>query len=328
MGIYGNRSARRVRYSEIRPGERGSTSASDIGICFAVIGHMDERKRAAHLVSIFMMNCMSTLVSKGLKRYRCVGASGVSRVRFRRARRRWRNAATSCARIRRYRGRARCPCVAGELRLDEKRQHATRAAPYVKKVGFFRKIQFRKRFSKMKYGVGVGSWAPLLREACRTRFSQRATAQRRNRGAHRRAKSWSLLETFRGADMRRAWFAFMPTRFYSSSSMRKPLLVALMALSPSSSCILGGGLPCYKKPQHMLGAKAHRCDGNPAGGTEHDGLRARFHLNPTTSVFRPMAIAMTMKNLLASLRGSKTAMSTPVAHLPRWRQSMRTGTIR
>ena len=35
--------------------------------------------------------------------------------------------------------------------------------------------------------------------------------------------------------------------------------------------------PVLPKPQHMLGAKAHRRDGNPAGGTEHDGLRARFH---------------------------------------------------
>ena len=35
--------------------------------------------------------------------------------------------------------------VAGKLLLDEKRQHATRAASYVKKVGFFRKIQFRKK---------------------------------------------------------------------------------------------------------------------------------------------------------------------------------------
>lgn len=78
------------------------------------------------------------------------------------------------------------------------------------------KSSSEKRFSKMKYGVGVGSWAPCFakRVVPGSASEQPHSAQSRRSSA---AKSWSLLETFRGADMRRAWFAFMPTRFYSSS---------------------------------------------------------------------------------------------------------------
>lgn len=54
MGIYGNRSARRrAVFLKFALANEAPPSASDIGIRFAVVGHMDERKRAARLVFDF-----------------------------------------------------------------------------------------------------------------------------------------------------------------------------------------------------------------------------------------------------------------------------------
>ena len=54
MGIYGNRSARRrAVFLKFALANEAPPSASDIGIRFAVIGHVDKRDRAAHLVFDF-----------------------------------------------------------------------------------------------------------------------------------------------------------------------------------------------------------------------------------------------------------------------------------
>ena len=54
MGIYGNRSARRrAVLLKFALANKTPPSASDIGIRFAVVGHVDERKRVAYLVFDF-----------------------------------------------------------------------------------------------------------------------------------------------------------------------------------------------------------------------------------------------------------------------------------
>ena len=51
MGIYGNRSARRrAVLLKFALANKTPPSASDIGIRFAVVGHVDKRDRAARLV--------------------------------------------------------------------------------------------------------------------------------------------------------------------------------------------------------------------------------------------------------------------------------------
>ena len=143
--------------------------------------------------------------------------------------------------------------------------------------------------------------------------------------------------------MRRAWFAFMLARFFRPArcagaavllgglsgpcELRRQSFVALLdgvgefgAISRPDAPPLDKGFTFIErwasvlpKPQYVLGAKAHRCDDNPAGGTEHDGLRARFHQPNDVGIQAYGGHCHNDEELVASLRGSKTAMSTPVA---------------
>lgn len=180
MGIYGNRSARRrAVLLKIALANEAPPSASDIGIRFAVVGHMDERKRAAHLVFDFHDELHEHVGIEGVEKVQvCVGGKWS----FECASAEYVDVGEAPRPVARVFGDIGVELdargVTGELRLDEKRQHATRAASYVKKVGFFRKIQFRKKVFQNEVRRGRGVVGALLREACRTGFSQRATAQR------------------------------------------------------------------------------------------------------------------------------------------------------
>lgn len=91
MGIYGNRSARRrAVLLEFALASEAPPSASDIGIRFAVVGHMDKRNRAAHLVFDFHDELHEHVGIEGVEKVQvCVGGQVEFRVRFRRVRRRW-----------------------------------------------------------------------------------------------------------------------------------------------------------------------------------------------------------------------------------------------
>lgn len=91
MGIYGNRSARRrAVFLKFALANEAPPSASDIGIRFAVVRHMDERKWAAHLVFDFHDELHEHVGIEGVEKVQvCVGGQVEFRVRFRRVRRRW-----------------------------------------------------------------------------------------------------------------------------------------------------------------------------------------------------------------------------------------------
>ena len=81
-------------------------------------------------------------------------------------------------------------------------------------------------------------------------------------------------------------------------------------------------LPCYQSPS-MCWAPRLTDDGNPAGG-EHDGLRARFHQpNDVHSTYG--GHCHDDEELACKFKARKRPRRL---RLPRWRQSMRTGTIR
>ena len=180
MSVYGNRSARcRAIFLKFALANKAPPGAADIGICFAVIGHMDNRDWAAHLVFDFHDEL-----------HKHVGIEGVEKVQVR-VGGEWGFECASAEYV--DVGETSRPAArvfgdigvefdargaAGEFRLDEKRQHATRAAPYVKKVGFFGKIQVRKEAFQNEVRCGRGIVRTLLRKACRAWFGQRAAAQR------------------------------------------------------------------------------------------------------------------------------------------------------
>lgn len=147
MGIYGNRSARRrAILLKFALANETPPSASDIGICFAVIGHMDEHKWAAHLVFDFHDELHEHVGIEGVEKVQvCVGRERSRK----RASAEYVDVGEAPRPVARVFGDIGVELdargMAGKLRLNEKRQHATRAASYVKKVGFFRKIQFRKK---------------------------------------------------------------------------------------------------------------------------------------------------------------------------------------
>ena len=180
MGVYGNRSARcRAVLLKFALANEAPPSASNIGIRFAVVGHMDERKWAAHLVFDFHDELHEHVGIEGVEKVQvCVGRERSRK----RASAEYVDVGEAPRPVARLFGDIGVELdargMAGKLRLNEKRQHATRAASYVKKVGFFRKIQFRKKVFQNEVRRGRGVVGAQFREACRTGFGQRAPAQR------------------------------------------------------------------------------------------------------------------------------------------------------
>lgn len=75
MGIYGNRSARRrAVILKFALANEAPPSASDIGIGFAVIGHVDKRDRVARLVFDFHDELHEHVGIEGVEKVQvCVG---------------------------------------------------------------------------------------------------------------------------------------------------------------------------------------------------------------------------------------------------------------
>ena len=179
MGVYGNRSARcRAIFLKFALANKAPPSAADVRICFAVIGHMDKRDWAAHLVFDFHDELHKHFGIEGVEKVqvRVGGEWG-----FERASAEYVDVGETPRPAARVFGDIGVELdargVACELRLNEKRQHATRAAPYVKKVEFFGKIQVRKEAFQYEVRCGRGVMRTLLRKARRAWFGQRAAAQ-------------------------------------------------------------------------------------------------------------------------------------------------------